>query len=352
MDIAKYLAEAVQKGASDIFIVSGAALAYKSAGMIFREQGAPLTPEDTRDIVTQICVIAGMDADNLRKLKKEMDFSFPLPDVGRFRVNVYKQRGSLSAVLRFVPFTLPESASLGIPPAVMELAACKNGIVLVTGPAGSGKSTTLACLVRRINNMRSGHIITIEDPIEFLHRHKRCIVSQREINIDTESYLDALRAALRQSPDFIQLGEMRDHEIINVAMTAAEMGRLVLSTLHTLGAVSTIERIIDAFPVNQQQQVRIQLSSVLKAVVSQQLIPSVNGGLVPAFEIMTVNSEIKRMIRDERTDQIEMAMQCTEGMQTMDSCIERLYQNGIITPENAVEYAYNSENMKKRIYMA
>ncbi|MGN0688798.1 MAG: type IV pilus twitching motility protein PilT, partial [Oscillospiraceae bacterium] len=223
------------------------------------------------------------------------------------------------------------------------------GIILITGAAGSGKSTTLSCMIDKINKTRSGHIITIEDPIEFLHKHNKCIISQREVNIDTQNYINALRAALRQSPDVILLGEMRDYETINVAMTAAETGQLVLSTLHTLGAANTIDRIIDVFPNNQQHQIRIQLSMVLEAVISQQLLPSVDGRLVPAFEIMNMNSAIRTMIREEKTHQIDTVLQSAPGMQTMDSCITKMYRDGVITAETAVEYAYNPETMRKRI---
>ncbi len=349
MEITKILEEAVRSGASDIFIVTGAALSCKVNGVLRHMEEKPLTPEETKDLVYQIFNLSNVNEDGSAPLKNEMDFSFSVAKLGRFRANIYKQRGSFSAVLRCVPFELPDAAGLGIPDEVMELGSSKNGIVLITGAAGSGKSTTLSCIINKINNTRSGHIITIEDPIEFLHKHNKCLISQREVNIDTKSCLDALRAALRQSPDVILLGEMRDYETINVAMTAAETGQLVLSTLHTLGAASTIDRIIDVFPNSQQHQIRIQLSMVLKAVISQQLLPSAEGRLVPAFEIMSMNSAIRTMIREEKTHQIDTVLQSAPGMQTMDACITRLYRDGIITAETAVEYAYNPESMKKRI---
>jgi len=221
--------------------------------------------------------------------------------------------------------------------------------VLVTGAAGNGKSTTLSCMIDRINSTREGHIITIEDPIEFLHKHKKCIISQREINIDTNSYVDALRAALRQSPNVILVGEMRDFETINIAMTAAETGQLVLSTLHTNGAANTVDRIIDVFPTNQQHQIRVQLSMVLRAVVTQQLVPSIQGGLVPAFEIMNVNSAIRTMIREQKTHQIDTVLQSEAGMQTMDGSLLKLFRNGIISAETAVNFSYNQELMAKRV---
>ncbi|MBO6301914.1 MAG: PilT/PilU family type 4a pilus ATPase [Ruminiclostridium sp.] len=348
MQIIEILNEAAKLGASDVFIITGASLGFKVSGQLVKKEGAILLPDETKDLVYQIFDVAGIDTSDTHDVRRELDFSFSIKGVGRFRANIYRQRGSFSAVLRFVPFELPKAEDLGIPQQVIDLANSKNGIVLITGAAGNGKSTTLACLIDYINSTRSGHIITIEDPIEFLHRHKKCIISQREINIDTNSYLDALRAVLRQSPDVILLGEMRDYETINVAMTAAETGQLVFSTLHTLGAANTIDRIIDVFPTSQQHQIRIQLSMVLKAVISQQLLPSVDGKLVPAFEIMTMNSAIRTMIREEKTHQIDAVIQASQGMETMDNCIVNMYRKGIITAETACEYAYNPELMEKR----
>lgn len=347
MDIVEILTEAVKNGASDVFIVSGAVLSYKANGSMHRMNDKILMPDDTKNLVFSIFEISNIMEN--APFNNELDFSFSIPKLGRFRANIYKQRGSFSAVLRCVPFELPEASKLGIPDSIVDLGNRKSGIVLVTGAAGSGKSTTLSCMIDKINKTRSGHIITIEDPIEFLHKHNKCIISQREVNIDTQNYINALRAALRQSPDVILLGEMRDYETINVAMTAAETGQLVLSTLHTLGAANTIDRIIDVFPNNQQHQIRIQLSMVLEAVISQQLLPSVDGRLVPAFEIMNMNSAIRTMIREEKTHQIDTVLQSAPGMQTMDSCITKMYRDGIITAETAVEYAYNPETMRKRI---
>lgn len=349
MDIKQTLIDAVNKGASDIFIISGASLAFKIDNRVTAQGGSPLMPSDTKAAVFEIFKLAEVDISSPDDLKSEMDFSFSIAGTGRFRANIYRQRGSFSAVLRCVPFELPDSQKLGIPEAVMNLADTKSGIVLVTGAAGNGKSTTLSCIIDRINSTSEGHIITIEDPIEFLHKHKKCIISQREINIDTSSYVDALRAALRQSPNVILLGEMRDFETINIAMTAAETGQLVLSTLHTNGAANTVDRIIDVFPTNQQHQIRVQLSMALRAVVTQQLLPAVGGGLVPAFEIMTVNNAIRTMIREQKTHQIDTIMQSEAGMQTMDSALTKLYRDGKITAETAVEYAYNPELMLKRM---
>lgn len=349
MDILDILKKAAENQAADIFIVCGAVLSFKANGRMYELDGNALSPEDTKNLVLQIFHLAKRDITEEQLPEREKDFSLSVAGVGRFRVNIYKQRGSFSAVLRYVPFDLPDPAKLGIPVQVMQLSECKSGIVLITGVASSGKSTTLSCILDRINQSRSGHIITIEDPIEFLHKHNRCIVSQREINIDTDSYIDALRAALRQSPDVILLGEMRDYETISVAMTAAETGQLVLSTLHTLGAANTIDRIIDVFPINQQHQIRVQLSMVLNAVVCQQLLPSVDGGLIPAFEIMTTNSAVRTLIRDEKTHQIDTILQSAGAMQTMDSCIINLFREGRISAKTAVNYAYNPDIMAKRI---
>ena len=349
MDILDILKKAAENQAADIFIVCGAVLSFKANGRMYELDGNALSPEDTKNLVLQIFHLAKRDITEEQLPEREKDFSLSVAGVGRFRVNIYKQRGSFSAVLRYVPFDLPDPAKLGIPEQVMQLSECKSGIVLITGVASSGKSTTLSCILDRINQSRSGHIITIEDPIEFLHKHNRCIVSQREINIDTDSYIDALRAALRQSPDVILLGEMRDYETISVAMTAAETGQLVLSTLHTLGAANTIDRIIDVFPINQQHQIRVQLSMVLNAVVCQQLLPSVDGVLIPAFEIMTTNSAVRTLIRDEKTHQIDTILQSAGGMQTMDSCIIKLFREGRISAKTAVNYAYNPDIMAKRI---
>ncbi|MGN0675013.1 MAG: type IV pilus twitching motility protein PilT [Oscillospiraceae bacterium] len=349
MDIKQILVDAVKRGASDIFMVTGAALAYKINGKVIQTGEVILKPDDTKTAVFEIFALAGLDIKSPDDLKMEMDFSFSIAGTGRFRANIYRQRGSFSAVLRCVPFELPDSKKLGIPDSVMELAETKSGIVLVTGAAGNGKSTTLSCMIDRINSTAEGHIITIEDPIEFLHKHKKCIISQREINIDTDSYVNALRAALRQAPSVILVGEMRDYETINIAMTAAETGQLVLSTLHTNGAANTVDRIIDVFPTNQQHQIRIQLSMVLRAVVTQQLVPAINGGLVPAFEIMIVNNAIRTMIREQKTHQIDTVLQSEAGMQTMDGSLLKLFRDGVISADTAVDHAYNQELMAKRV---
>jgi len=279
------------------------------------------------------------------------DFSFAIPGLARFRVSTYRQRGSLAAVIRVVAFNIPDWQELGIPQAVMDLSEVTSGLVLFTGTAGSGKSTTQACLIDRINKTRDCHIITLEDPIEFLHRNAKSIVSQREIAIDTTDYLSALRACLRQAPDVILLGEMRDAETIRTAMTAAETGHTVIATLHTKGTVNSIDRVVDAFPAEQQGQIRIQLASVLNTVVSQQLVPSVDGGLISAFEIMTSNNAVKNLIRDGKTHQLPatIASSSGDGMLSMDQSLLDLYAGGKITKETAIQYADNPEQIKRRL---
>ena len=279
------------------------------------------------------------------------DFSFAIPGVSRFRASVFRQRGSLAGIIRVVRFELPDAGQLHLPDSIIGVSRLTKGMVLVTGPAGSGKSTTLACIIDEINSTRNAHVITLEDPIEYLHRHKQSVVTQREIVTDTDSYVTGLRASLRQAPDVILLGEMRDYETISIAMTAAETGHLILSTLHTVGAANTIDRVIDAFPPNQQQQIRTQLAMVLDAVISQQLIPTVDGGVQPAFEIMFLNNAIRNMIRESKIHQIDgiIATSQEEGMISMDNSLIKLYRDGVILRENAIAYSSNSELMEKKL---
>ena len=279
------------------------------------------------------------------------DFSFAKAGLARFRVNAFRQRGSLAAVIRIVQFDIPDYRDLQIPEEVMKIAKEQHGMVIISGTAGSGKSTTQACIIDKINQERAAHVITLEDPIEYLHRNNKSLISQREIALDTHDYLSALRACLRQAPDVIQLGEMRDYETIRTAMTAAETGHLLMATLHTRGAVNTIARIIDTFPSQQQEQIRTQLAAVLITVVSQQLVPDVNGKMTPVFEIMHVNSAIKNMIRDNKSYQIDNAIQTSaaEGMISMDQSLITLFQNGKITADTAVEYAVNPDQVARKI---
>ena len=322
MDVRETLRQAVEMGASDIFIIAGLPLTYKVDGRQ-RRMEARLMPADTAAVISDIYTLCGRSRSRIEREDMDDDFSFSIPDLGRFRANVLHQRGSLAAVIRVIRFGLPEPEKLNIPPEVLASARLMKGLVLVTGSAGSGKSTTLACLINAINQTREGHIITMEDPIEYIHRHDRCIVTQREISTDSPSYVSALRSALRESPDVILLGEMRDYETIEVAMTAAETGQLLFSTLHTTGAANTVDRIIDVFPAGQQAQVRMQLSMVLQAVISQQLVPTLDGKQTPAFEIMYTNPAIKNLIREAKTHQIDSAIQAgaAQGMCTMDAII-------------------------------
>ena len=350
MDVRKILEEATKREASDIFIIAGRPLTYKSKGIMNTLDDQRMEPKDTFQFVSAIYTLAERNIDDFDRTGDD-DFSFAIPGVSRFRVSTFKQRGSYSAVIRVISFTLPHPSELGIPDAVMELADSRSGMILVTGPAGSGKSTTLACLIDKINHEREAHIITLEDPLEFLHRHEKSIVSQREINTDTENYLTALRAALRQSPDVILLGEMRDYETINTAVTAAETGHLIFSSLHTIGAANTIDRIIDVFPASQQHQISIQLASVLQAVVSQKLVPSVSGEMVPAFEIMVLTPAIRNLIREGKIHQIDgiIYTSAAENMIAMDSSILDLYKKGIIDRHTAISEAVNPEIMEKRL---
>ncbi len=351
IELENLLRVAVEREASDIFIIGGLNPTFRRSGAIIHTGEERLLPPDTQRLLEQTYALA--DHRSMERLLQQGDddFSFSIPGLSRFRVSAFRQRGSLSAVIRVIRFVLPDYQQLGIPDAVMRLADARQGMVLVAGTAGSGKSTTLACIIDRINKTRQTHIITLEDPLEYLHRHDKSIVTQREIGQDTVSYVKALRAALRQSPDIILLGEMRDYETIDVAMTAAETGHLLFSTLHTIGAANTIERIIDVFPANQQRQITVQLASVLSAVVSQQLVPTVEGTLVPAFEIMTVNPAIRAMIRDGKVHQIDAMLygSAREEMLSMDQSLLRLYQRRLITRETALAYAANPEMLQKRL---
>lgn len=351
LDTTQLLQQAVQAQASDVFIVAGLPVSMRINGVITKENDAKLTPYDTSNIVTQIYHLAGNRDIHAFEESGDDDFSFAIPGLSRFRVSAYKQRGAMSVVIRIISFSLPNPAELGIPQRIIDFSNFSKGLVLVTGTAGSGKSTTLACIIDAINHHYKKHIITLEDPLEFLHRHDQSIVSQREINVDTESYVTALRASLRQSPDVILLGEMRDYETMQVAMTAAETGHLIFSTLHTIGAASTIDRIIDVFPPNQQHQIAVQLSMVLQAVISQQLVPSIDEKMIPVFEIMTVTPAIRNMIRDNKIPQLEGIISSSAGGEiiSMDSSLLTLYKKEQITAETALAYATNPEMLKRKM---
>ncbi len=350
MELQEILNLAIQQGASDIFLVAGLPVTIKREGHQVRMGEGILMPEKTMELITAIYQISGRSDVHLKNGEDD-DFSFALKGSGRFRVNVFRQRGSLAAVIRLIRFGLPDPVEMEIPEEVISLAETQKGLVLVAGSVGTGKSTTLACIIQRINQTRDCHIITMEDPIEYLYRHERSIVTQREISIDTPGYPAALRSALRESPDVILLGEMRDYDTVSAAITATETGVLLFSTLHTSSAANTIGRIVDVFPASQQQQVKIQLSQILKSVVCQQLVPDVNGKLVPVFEIMKTNNAIQNMIREDKLHQLESVMQsgAAEGMRTMDGSLLKLYRQGRISKETALMYCANYEVMTKRL---
>lgn len=345
------LKKAVQEGASDVFLVAGLPVSMRLQGAVVQIGEDRLLPDDTCSIITQIYEMADNRPMDCLNSCGDDDFSFAIAGLSRFRVCAYKQRSALSLVVRVIAFSLPNSNQLGIPDNIIEFANLAKGLVLITGAAGSGKSTSLACIIDYINQHYDKHIITLEDPLEFLHRHNRSIVSQREIGVDTKSYVTALRAALRQSPNVILLGEMQDRETIQIAMAAAETGYLIFSSLYTVGAAHTIERMIDAFPPNQQHQAAVQLSMALQAVVSQQLIPSVDGMMIPAFEIMTVNPAIRNMIREQKISQLESVLysSVSADMVSMDTSLMNLYKNKRITAETALKFATNPDMLKMRI---
>lgn len=373
MKLQEILEQAVRdEDVSDVFLVAGLPVTMKRNGRQMRVNEHMLMPRDIDALVEEIYTEGrrtkaklerGEDDDFSLSISRRVDENGIFPG-GRFRVNVFRQRGSKAAVIRVIRFELPDPGKLGISEEVLSLADDKGsrssrngGLVLVTGAAGTGKSTTLACMIDRINSTRDCHIITMEDPIEYIHRHKKAIVTQREISIDTPGYLEALRSALREIPDVILLGEMRDYDTISAALIAAETGVLVFSTLHTNSAADTINRIVDVFP--DKEQARTQLAQVLKAVVCQQLVPSVtedgDGGLVriPVYEIMKATDAIQNMIRENKVNQLNSAMQsgAGEGMCTMDGNLIRLCQEGKITKSTALKYRthYGYEYMEKRL---
>ena len=349
MTIEELLITAKENKASDVHITVGLPPKMRINGILVDMDYPRLLPPDTEAVISTM-----MSDKRLQQFEElgEIDFSYSIPQIGRYRVNVFHQRGSMAASIRLVSTKIPLPEELGIPKSVVDLYQKKRGLVLVTGPTGSGKSTTLASIIDRINSMREVHVITLEDHIEYLHNHKKAMVIQREVGLDTHSYSNALRAALREDPDVILVGEMRDLETISTAITAAETGHLVLSTLHTIGAASTIDRIVDVFPPHQQQQIRVQLSMVLESVISQQLIPTADKkSRVAAFEVMHSTPAIKNLIREAKSPQINSTIQTSKklGMQTMDDAIFDLYMKGDIDKENAVSYAQDSQIMEKRI---
>lgn len=343
------LREAHQRKASDLHITVGVSPKCRINGELDDMDYPVLSPPDTEELIMPI-------VHNKMKEKLltygEVDFSYSIAGYGRYRVNIFRQRGSYAAAIRIININIPSSDLLGLPPSVLGLTRKKRGMVLVTGPTGSGKSTTLASLIDIINTNRNLHIITLEDPIEYLHKHKKSIVNQREIGLDSLSFTNALRVILREDPDVILVGEMRDLETIEIAITAAETGHLVFSTLHTIGAVNTVDRIIDVFPPHQQQQIRIQLASVMEGVISQQLIPTIDqAGRVAAFEVMLSTPAIRNLIREGKNHQIASFIQTNRklGMQAMDDAILDLYNSGRIDREQAVSFAQDMTTMERRV---
>jgi twitching motility protein PilT len=339
-----------EQGSSDLHLKVGSPPGVRLNGkLVMMRDIQPLTPE-----ITQRLALGMMDERQTASFDnhREIDFAYSLAGVGRFRVNVFHQRGSIAMAMRRVSTERSSFAELGLPPVVQQLSNEPRGLVLVTGTAGSGKTTTLAAMIDHINRTREGHIVTIEDPIEVLHKDVKCIINQREIGIDTDSYADALRHVVRQDPDIILIGEMRDHETVSAALTAAEIGNLVFSTLHTIDATETVNRIIDFFPPYQQKQVRLMLASTLKGIISMRLIPSINGGLVPAVEVLVMTGTIREYILDpEQTYKIRDAMDEGDyyGMQTFDQALLRLYQEGKITLDDAMSMAANAHDFKIKV---
>ncbi len=351
MKIEDLLKQMIDVKASDVFIIAGLPLSFQVSGRQVRADTEPFSPSDTKAVVESIYQVADRDISHFQELyNHDEDFSFSIGGIGRFRANVFRQRGSYGAVIRVIPFGLPNAEDFHIPEEVLRLSRLQKGLVLVTGPAGSGKSTTLTCIIDRLNHERQGHIVTMEDPIEYVHRHGTCIVTQREVPTDIATYAEALRSAMREAPNVILLGEMRDYETIGTAMTAAEMAQLLFSTLHTSSASATVDRIIDAFPAAQQRQIRIQLSQVLQAVVSQQLIPCKDGTVLPAFEIMTTNTAIRNLIREEKAYQIDsvIASSGRVGMRTMDQSLYSLVKEGKVEKETALRYSIHQEALERR----
>lgn len=345
------LEKAAEMKASDLHLTVGVPPKVRVYGELISLEGPRLMPDDLHELAYSI-----LPPTQIHKFEEngELDFSYSIPKVGRYRANVYHQRGSLAVTIRLVGEKIPTPDMLGIPDSVRDLIHKRRGLVLVTGPTGSGKSTTLASLVDMINEEYAYNIITLEDPVEYLHPHKKSIVNQREIGTDTKSFSNALTSALREDPDVILVGEMRDIDTISTAITAAETGHLVFSTLHTIGAASTIDRIIDVFPPYQQGQIRSQLSLVLEGVISQQLIPMVgNRGRKAAFEVMLATPAIRNLIREGKTHQIAGSMQTSKkaGMQTMDDAIFELYVNRYIDREQAIGYAQDPVALSNRMFV-
>lgn len=344
MEIREILRKGLEINCSDIFLIPGSVPSFKKGNQIIpMEDYERVTATGSSELINQVYRMADRDKKQLVQTGDD-DFSFSIIGKSRFRCNAYKQRNSFALVIRIIAFGLPDRKEMNIPDDVMDVVNVNNGLVLVTGPAGSGKSTTLACLIDKLNSEREGHIITIEDPIEFMHRHNKCLVSQREVEHDTQNYNTALKAALRQTPNIILVGELNSYDTIETALSAAETGQLLLSSLHTTGAVNTIERLLNVFPSTQQTQVRLQLSMVLKGIVSQQLLMTRSGQLTPVFEVTRITPSIQHMIREGQELNVEDGI-----IRHMDDDILKLYKNEIIDRETAINYSLDSYNMNKML---
>lgn len=349
IELRELLRMGVDKNASDIHITVGRAPSFRINGEMAPIEAKELTPEETKQYAREY-----LDKEKFDQLMSEgdVDFSMTVPGVSRFRVNAFFQRGSIAMVFRVLSMSVPTIESLKLPPIIRELCKIKEGLILVTGPTGSGKSTTMASIINEINLNKGGHILTLEDPIEYMFKHEKCIVNQREIGQDSGTYARALKSSLREDPDVIFIGEMRDVESISIAVTAAETGHLVLSTLHTLGAAKTLDRLIDVFPSEQQQQIRVQVSSALKAVISQRLIPDIGGkGRVAAFEIMIVTTAISNLIREGKAAGINSFIQTgyNQGMQLIDRHIADLCEQGKISREDAYAFCVDKDALRRYI---
>lgn len=353
MILEELLGQVFERGASDLHLSPGLPPVLRIDGNLIRTEYPPLTKEETQRLIFSM-----LTNEQRRVLEQnwDLDCSYGVAGLGRFRVNVYKEKSTYAAALRTIRADVPTFSQLNLPPIVQEIAERPKGLVLVTGPTGSGKSTTLAAMIDHVNSTKPHHILTIEDPVEFLHNSKRCVIHQRELGQDTRSFENALRAALREDPDVILVGEMRDLETIRLALTAAETGHLVMGTLHTSSAMQTVDRIVDVFPPEQQQQIRVQLSNSLVAVLSQALLPKLNefkekAGRVMSLEIMVITPAIANLIREGKTAQIYSSIQtgAQYQMQTMESSLKELYQKGLVTFEDALSKTSRPEDFKRLI---